>query len=163
MEDVRWLSDEEQALWRSILHAERAVARAIDLRLQENSKISTADFSVLVALSEAPDMTVRMRELGDSLNWDRSRTSHQVTRMERRGLVHKQRCECDNRGIDVVITDDGLRIVQIAAPDHVRLVRKVVFDVIGSDVDSEAVMAVLDKVAQAAEAEGGEVVQEVTK
>lgn len=155
MEDVRWLSDEEQALWRAILHAERAVDRAIDLRLQENSRISTADFSVLVTLSEAPEMTVRMRELGDSLNWDRSRTSHQVTRMERRGLVQKLRCECDNRGIDVSLTDEGYSIVQKAAPDHVRLVRRVVFDVLGDDINSEAVISILNKVAEAAEKESG--------
>ena len=56
MQDVPWLSDEEQRLWRSILNAKRAVDRSIDLQLQDSLDISTADFSVLVALSEAETM-----------------------------------------------------------------------------------------------------------
>ena len=63
MQDVPWLSDEEQRLWRSILNAKRAVDRSIDLQLQDSLDISTADFSVLVVLSEAENNVVRMLSL----------------------------------------------------------------------------------------------------
>nr|WP_120491333.1 MarR family winged helix-turn-helix transcriptional regulator [Corynebacterium lactis] len=153
MQEVQWLTEEEQRLWRSILNAKRAVDRAIDLQLQETLDISTADFSVLVVLSEAENNVVRMRALCDALDWDRSRMSHQITRMERRGLVTKERCECDNRGIDVVLTEHGLEIIKQAAPNHVRLVRRVIFDVLGSDIDYEKVSGVLNKVAEVADSQ----------
>lgn len=150
MQDVRWLTDEEQRLWRSILNAKRAVDRSIDLQLQESLDISTADFSVLVVLSEAENNVVRMRTLCESLDWDRSRMSHQITRMERRGLVTKERCACDNRGIDVTLTEHGRHVIEKAAPNHVKLVRHVVFDVLGENIDFQGISAVLDRIAETA-------------
>lgn len=152
MQDVPWLSDEEQRLWRSILNAKRAVDRSIDLQLQDSLDISTADFSVLVVLSEAEDNVVRMRTLCESLEWDRSRMSHQITRMERRGLVTKERCACDNRGIDVTLTEHGRTVIEKAAPSHVKLVRHVLFDVLGENIDYQGISAVLDKIAETANA-----------
>ncbi|STB94227.1 MarR family winged helix-turn-helix transcriptional regulator [Corynebacterium amycolatum] len=152
MQDVPWLSDEEQRLWRSILSAKRAVDRSIDLQLQETLDISTADFSVLVVLSETENNVVRMRTLCESLDWDRSRMSHQITRMERRGLVTKERCACDNRGIDVTLTAHGRTVIEKAAPNHVKLVRHVLFDVLGENIDYQGISAVLDKIAETANA-----------
>lgn len=150
MGEVNWLSDSEQQIWRALLHAKRSVDRAIDVRLQTQADISTADFSVLVVLSEAEDETVRMRELCDALSWDRSRMSHQITRMEKRGLVTKHRCEKDNRGIDVVLTDRGREVITEVAPDHVNLVRKIVFDVLDG-VDFDLVMPYLKRIVEASE------------
>lgn len=150
MGEVNWLSDSEQQIWRALLHAKRSVDRAIDVRLQTQADISTADFSVLVVMSEAEDETVRMRELCDALSWDRSRMSHQITRMEKRGLVTKHRCEKDNRGIDVVLTDRGREVITEVAPDHVNLVRKIVFDVLDG-VDFDLVMPYLKRIVAASE------------
>ncbi|WP_297452557.1 MarR family winged helix-turn-helix transcriptional regulator [uncultured Corynebacterium sp.] len=152
MQDVQWLTDEEQRLWRSILNAKRAVDRSIDLQLQESLDISTADFSVLVVLSEAENNVVRMRTLCESLDWDRSRMSHQITRMERRGLVTKERCACDNRGIDVTLTEHGRNVIEKAAPNHVKLVRHVLFDVLGENIDYQGISAVLDRITETADA-----------
>lgn len=152
MQDVQWLTDEEQRLWRSILNAKRAVDRSIDLQLQESLDISTADFSVLVVLSEAENNVVRMRTLCESLDWDRSRMSHQITRMERRGLVTKERCACDNRGIDVTLTEHGRNVIEKAAPNHVKLVRHVLFDVLGENIDYQRISAVLDRITETADA-----------
>lgn len=153
MQEVQWLTDDEQRLWRSILEAKRALDRAIDLQLQSSLDISTADFSVLVALSEADNHTMRMRALCDSLNWDRSRMSHQITRMERRGLVTKERSAGDNRGIDVMLTRHGLEVIEEAAPNHVALVRTILFDVLGKDCDYEKIIPVLDRIAVTSDAQ----------
>ena len=48
--------------------------------------MSAADYAVMVPLSEAPNGQLRTKDLGIALGWDRSRTSHQVTRMVKRGL-----------------------------------------------------------------------------
>ncbi|WP_448851154.1 MarR family winged helix-turn-helix transcriptional regulator [Corynebacterium sp. 335C] len=148
MQDVNWLSDDEQQLWRVVIAAFRGVERAIDHRLQEVAGISSADFAVLVVLSEAPEGRIRMRELCRHLAWDRSRVSHQITRMGKRSLVEKCKCEGDNRGINVALTDKGLDVVRKAAPDHVESVRHMVFDQMGP-IDLERSVAMFERIATA--------------
>lgn len=152
-EDVPWLDDDEQKLWRTMMDAAKAVERAMDTRLLNTEEISSADFSVLVQLSESEDGMVRMRELCDGLRWDRSRMSHQITRMEKRGLVNKLRCPNDSRGINVELTAHGRDVIERAAPDHVRMIRRIVFDELDAvpGLDRDAAMTVLRNVAAAAE------------
>lgn len=126
--EARWLNDDEQSLWRLMLAASRKVDRVMDETLQAGSELSTSEFSVLVTLSEVHDHQLRLRDLCAELDWDRSRTSHQITRMERRGLVTKHKSEGDARGVIVRITADGLHRLEQAAPEHVESVRRVVFD-----------------------------------
>lgn len=126
--EARWLNDDEQALWRLILAGMRKIDRVIDDTLQACSDLSSSEFSVLVSLSEAEDQALRLRDLCAGLGWDRSRTSHQITRMERRGLVTKRKSEGDARGVIVSLTDEGMRRLRSAAPEHVESVRRVVFD-----------------------------------
>ena len=153
--EVPWLNATEQAFWRSLLAASRGIDRAIEMSLLEKSRISSADFSVLVVLSEAENRSLRMRELCDELTWDRSRLSHQIARMERRGLVEKVRSEGDARGIDVVITELGYDTIVGAAPDHVRTVREIVFDQL-EGVDLDVARGYLDRIHLAASHECGE-------
>lgn len=129
----RWLDDEEQQLWRLILNGFNKISRTIDERLQEGSDISSSEFSVLVALSEAEDRTLRLRELCEELGWDRSRASHQVTRMKKRGLLTKNKCPGDARGVLVTLTDQGMSHLEEAVPDHVETVRRLVFDHLDAD------------------------------
>ncbi|AZA11207.1 MarR family winged helix-turn-helix transcriptional regulator [Corynebacterium gerontici] len=144
MNTARWLTDEEQSLWRMLLAANRKVDRAIEESLNADD-LTTPEFSVLVSLSEHPEQKMRLRELCASLNWDRSRTSHQITRMERRGLVEKQRCEGDGRGVLVALTREGERRLQQAAPAHVGTVRSVVFEKM-SEEEADALRAFSKKV-----------------
>lgn len=129
----RWLTDDEQALWRSLLAAQRKVNRVIDETLQVGSDLSSSEFAVLVSLSEADAHKQRLRDLCAGLNWDRSRTSHQVTRMERRGLVNKCKSPGDARGVLVCLTEEGMTRLQQAAPEHVESVRRLIFDHLDPD------------------------------
>ena len=129
----RWLDDEEQQLWRLMLAGFTKISRTIDDRLQEGSEISSSEFSVLVALSEAEDHTLRLRKLCDELGWDRSRASHQVTRMKKRGLLTKSKCPGDARGVLVTLTDQGMTHLEDAVPDHVETVRRLIFDHLNED------------------------------
>lgn len=126
--EPRWLNAEEQKLWRDILGTIRKINRGMEEALMARGDLSVSEFSVLVSLSEAPEQQLRLRELCADLDWDRSRTSHQVTRMERRGLVEKMKSVGDARGVVVRITDAGLECLEAAAPDHVESVRQLVFD-----------------------------------
>ncbi|WP_048380528.1 MarR family winged helix-turn-helix transcriptional regulator [Corynebacterium renale] len=124
----RWLNEEEQGLWRLMLAASRKIDRSLDETLQMGQNLSSSEFSVLVSLSEAPNEELRLRDLCTDLDWDRSRTSHQVTRMERRGLVAKCKSEGDARGVMVSLTDEGRSRLRHAAPEHVENVRRLIFD-----------------------------------
>lgn len=126
--EARWLNDDEQSLWRLILASMRKIERGMDDTLQVGSDLSSSEFSVLVSLSEAEEQSLRLRDLCAQLEWDRSRTSHQITRMERRGLVSKHKSEGDARGVIVTLTGEGQRRLEQAAPEHVESVRRLVFD-----------------------------------
>ncbi|SHG11858.1 transcriptional regulator, MarR family [Jatrophihabitans endophyticus] len=126
--DVRWLSDAEQRAWRAFLEMQARLNAQLNRELQETSGLSSADFAVLVTLSEHPDGRVRVLELARGLQWEKSRLSHQLTRMQQRGLVDRSYCSEDRRGAFIVLTDAGRRAVEAAAPTHVAGVRRYLFD-----------------------------------
>src|SRR5699024_8614167 len=108
-EQPRWLEDDEQELWQLILAATRKLDRGMENTLQAGGELSMPEFAVWASLSDAQDSQMRLRELCNFLEWDRSRPSHQVTRMERRGLVTKCESAVDARGVIVKLTDEGAR------------------------------------------------------
>lgn len=128
MAGVRWLDDREAGLWQVYRDVTRDLQRAFDRQLERDAGLSGADYAILVPLSESADGVVRMRELGRTLGWDRSRLSHQVRRMEKRGLVAREDCADDARAAMVRLTADGRAALEAAAPEHVATVRRYFFD-----------------------------------
>lgn len=153
MTEVRWLNDEEQKLWRLLLGAIRKVQNHNDRMLQTGHDLTSSEFAVLVSLSESSEQRMRLRDLCANLEWDRSRTSHQVTRMEKRGLVSKSRCMGDGRGTHISLTDEGRRRLIQAAPCHVELVREVIFDSIPPEF-VEPLVACLETINSKVEVDG---------
>ncbi len=123
MTDPRWLDAREAHLWQSYRDAHRELTRALESRLIGNSGLSGADYALLHPLSVAEHGVLRTRDLGKSVGWERSRLSHQVSRMEKRGLVCREECVSDARGSMVRLTDLGRKAIDAAAPDHVDAVR----------------------------------------
>lgn len=119
----RWLTDDEQRTWRAFQQAHMLLGRRLSDALARHAGLSDADYGVLVCLSESPEGRVRARDMGVALGWEKSRLSHHLTRMERRGLVERRDCETDARGADVVVTADGRAAIEAAAPQHVDDVR----------------------------------------
>jgi len=133
MEEPKWLDEDEyRALWGwvtmgNLLHAELA------RDLLRETGLSDADYAVLVHLSERDDHQVRMSDLAALLRWSKSRLSHQVGRMQARGLVERRECPSDARGAFAALTDDGWREIQRAAPHHVASVRRHLIDLLDRD------------------------------
>ena len=123
MTEPRWLDAREARLWESYRDAHRELMRALEARLIANSGLSGADYALLHPLSVAEDGLLRTRDLGRSVGWERSRLSHQVSRMEKRGLVTREECESDARGSMIRLTGLGRKAIEAAAPDHVDAVR----------------------------------------
>jgi DNA-binding MarR family transcriptional regulator len=125
---TRWLDDREQRVWRSWVQASSQLEGHLARRMQADGEISMPDFAVLVQLSEAPEERLRAFALGRVLQWEKSRLSHHLTRMERRGLVTREDCGTDRRGAFVVLTAQGRAALETAAPPHAEAVRAAVFD-----------------------------------
>lgn len=126
--DVRWLDAAQQRAWRGFLDVHARIAARLNRDLQRTSGLSLSDYDILVHLTDVPDGRLRAFELGDALQWDKSRISKQVTRLAIRDLVAREECEADRRGAYVVLTPAGRRAIEAAAPAHVELVQQLVFD-----------------------------------
>jgi DNA-binding MarR family transcriptional regulator len=124
----RWLTEEEQRAWRGLLRMTSQLNARMNRQLQEEYGVSLPDYDVLVVLSEAPAGRLRVFEIADTLAWEQSRVSHQLARMQRRGLVTREECSSDARGAFAVLTEAGRAAIERAAPAHVETVRQLVFD-----------------------------------
>lgn len=118
-----WLSDEEQAAWGAYIRLAKMLMRQLDRDLHPFG-LTTSDYEILVELSEAPAARLRMTELADRTAQSRSRLSHQITRMEAKGLVRRVACDGDKRGTYAVITPRGMATIERVAPSHVESVRR---------------------------------------
>ncbi len=124
----RWLSVDEQRVWRSYLDVSRLLTERLNRQLTEDSDLSLAEYEVLVQLSELPEWRLRMSDLAERAVNSRSRLTHTVGRMEQRGLVRREPCPQDGRGVWCLLTDAGFAAIDQAAPRHVEAVRAAVFD-----------------------------------
>ncbi len=123
---LKGLTERELRAWRTSFEMLELLRTRIEQQLQASSGLSNADYTVLALLSEAPDRRMRAFELARVAGWEKSRMHHQLTRMSKRGLVIRERC--DSRGMEAVITADGLAALRKAAPSHAQEVRRLFVD-----------------------------------
>jgi len=128
----RRMTSRERAIWRSLLDTTAELRRVLGADLQE-SNLSPADYQVLLALSEARDRRVRSSELAASIDWERSRLSHHLRRMELRGLIRREDCATDSRGAEVLLTPDGAQRFRSATAPHMRAIKKRFADALTPD------------------------------
>jgi DNA-binding MarR family transcriptional regulator len=114
----------ELAIWRALIDTTAELRRILGAQLLQDSGLSPADYQVLLALSEAAGRRLRSSELAAAIDWQRSRLSHHLGRMERRGLIRRDECATDSRGAEVSLTDDGARMFRGATTPHMRAIRK---------------------------------------
>jgi DNA-binding MarR family transcriptional regulator len=131
--DTRWLDEGEQETWRAFIQAVEGLTEHFDRQLQRDSAMPYTYYEILVALSEAPNRTLRMSTLAGARGSSRSRLSHAVARLEEVGWVERRTCPTDKRGSFAVLTDTGFAALEAAAPGHVTAVREKLFDVLTSE------------------------------
>jgi len=126
---TRWLNQAEQSTWRTHLDVTRLLTHELEKDLQPFG-LTMNDYEILVNLSEAKDTRMRMSDLASATLQSKSRLSHQITRMEAAGLVRRENCESDRRGLFAVLTDTGTTTMRKVAPHHVASVRRHFFDLL---------------------------------
>lgn len=138
MEETRWLDATQQRDWRSFIAGSARLTERLDRILREKHGLSLPEYEILVRLSEADQRRLRMADLAESVSHSRSRLSHTVGRLESDGLVRRESCFGDGRGVFAVLTADGLDRLETASHDHVTSVREFLLDV----VDPEDMVAI---------------------
>jgi DNA-binding MarR family transcriptional regulator len=144
--EVAWLDQQQQRSWRAFLVGTTLLMDRLDRELREQHRLSLPEYEILVRLAEAEGNRLRMAMLADSVSHSRSRVTHTVSRMESAGLVARDACISDGRGVEAVLTDQGRAALETAAPTHVAGVRRLLVDLVDAE-DFEAVGRVFDKVA----------------
>ncbi|MEU4097278.1 MarR family transcriptional regulator [Streptomyces sp. NPDC026673] len=119
---------EELQIWRDFIETTERLRSQLASRLQGDSSLSPGDYAVLLALQEAEGHRLRSSELAAAVGWERSRLSHHLGRMERRGLIRRVECATDNRGAEVLLTDDGAQSFRRATLPHLSAVRELFVD-----------------------------------
>jgi DNA-binding MarR family transcriptional regulator len=114
----------ELAIWRALIDTTAELRRILGAQLLQDSGLTSADYQVLLALSEAAGRRLRSSELAAAIDWERSRLSHHLGRMERRGLIRRDDCATDSRGAEVSPTDHGTVMFRAATAPHVRAIKK---------------------------------------
>jgi DNA-binding MarR family transcriptional regulator len=138
------LAEGEIAVWKRFLRAHAKALRRLEADLMEAHALPLASYDVLVQLVEAPDRRLRMTELAEAVMLSRSGLTRLVDRLEREGLVAREACESDARGLFAVLTDAGYERLRNASGTHLRGVSDYVISRLDAD-DLHALDGVLRK------------------
>jgi DNA-binding MarR family transcriptional regulator len=126
----------------------RQLDLALERELQQDAQISGPDYEILITLFEVPERKLRARELSARLTWEKSRLSHQVTRMVTRGLVERTECDTDGRGSWIGLTTKGRLATLGALRAHALTIRRLFFDVL-DESELEVLRAMSGRVLEA--------------
>lgn len=140
------LTAEEEAFLRAFARAMVTVPRAFDADLQYEQGLSLSEYTALMYLSEAPDRRLRMGDLADRSALSLSGMTRIVSQLERHGLVRRERCGSDRRGLNAVLTDAGFDRLCRAWPAHLASVRRHMIDHL-HDLDLPALTAAVQRFA----------------
>lgn len=121
-------TSEEFAVWRAYIQTIEILRARVQAKLHSDSQLSEGDYKVLLELSQAEGKTLRSSQLAAVMEWERSRVSGQLGRMEKRGLIRREPCADDARGSNVILTDDGARAFRASTIPHLRAVKSAFID-----------------------------------
>ncbi len=118
------LDEEELAAWRGMLRAHSQLVRTLDADLAREHDLPLSSYEVLLYLNDSDGGRMRMSELADSVLISRSGLTRLVDRLERQGLLKRERCTSDARGLFAEITPEGRRLFAQARQTHLDGVRR---------------------------------------
>jgi DNA-binding MarR family transcriptional regulator len=144
--EPKWLDDDQQRAWRGLVLGMTLLMDRLDHDLQRMFGVSMAEYEILVRLSEREGRQMRMAQLADAMAHSRSRVTHTVGRLEKSGLVRRNKSPEDGRGVVCHLTDKGFELLERMAPHHVNGVRDNLVDLVKPD-DFEALGRVMNAVA----------------
>jgi DNA-binding MarR family transcriptional regulator len=124
----RPLDEREMAAWHGFIRAHAVVVRRLSAELEAEHGLSLPSYEVLAHLSDAPGRRLRMSELAAHATLSPSGLTRLVDRLEREGLVRREKCETDARVVYAALTAAGQTRIETAWPTHLRGVREHMVD-----------------------------------
>jgi DNA-binding MarR family transcriptional regulator len=118
------LGPEELAAWRGFLRVHSSLVRQLDSELSATQNLPLRSYEVLLLLEDARDRRLRMTDLSRSVLLSPSGMTRLVDRLEREGLVDRERCAEDGRGYFAVLTAAGEGRLHAARATHLAGVRR---------------------------------------
>jgi DNA-binding MarR family transcriptional regulator len=128
--EPNWLSSREDRAWRAFMHAHHRLGVRLSQLLLQDSGLTQADYQILAVLSEHPTGRMPAGELCATVQWEKSRLSHQVRHLQEQGLVGREANPDDGRSSMICLLPAGRRAIEDAAPQHVRNVRRYLIDLL---------------------------------
>lgn len=141
--DKNKLNDEEIQLWYKWKGSFQSIFGRVIKEMSERTGLSEGDYGVLDRLDLLGNGSLRQQELAKSMDWDKSRLSHHLTRMEKRNLVMRKPLDAD-RGVQVIITPIGKSVLDDARPIVSMAIRKHFLDQL-TDLDIESITKLADR------------------
>jgi DNA-binding MarR family transcriptional regulator len=128
--EPRWLDAKEMAAWLALMRVMHLLPQQLDRQLREQAGINHVYYMVMALLSAQPDRAMTLSDLAHSVAMIPSRLTHALGSLESRGWVERRPCPTDRRVQYARLTDEGMRLLERAAPGHVAEVRRTVVDVL---------------------------------
>jgi DNA-binding MarR family transcriptional regulator len=121
-------SDGEFRAWRGFLRAHAHVTGELDRRLRAEHQLPLDQFGILITLVGAPEMRLRMGELGSRRLVSPSKISRAVDELEQRGFLKRSTDPDDRRSYFAALTRAGVEKLRAAQVTHHAVVRKLFLD-----------------------------------
>ena len=112
------------AAWRGLVDVSAGVMGALEAELVAQYGITTGDYGVLARLSEAENSRMRMCDLASDLHLSPSGLTRRLDGLVRRKMVTREPSTEDRRVMLAVLSVEGRRFLEQAAPLHVDGVRR---------------------------------------
>lgn len=116
----RWLTRDEQKLWRAYLGAYFRLDGVLNRDLETNAGFDLLTYEIMVNLSESPNRSMRMSELAKRVSAQKSRLTYRIGQLEIEGWVERKSVQGDGRGLDCVLLNKGFAVLEKFAPLHVE-------------------------------------------
>ncbi|NOU80424.1 MarR family transcriptional regulator [Paenibacillus sp. LMG 31459] len=143
MDNMSELNEDEMQLWNMWKGSFKRIFGRVVKEMSEHTGLSEGDFGVLDRLVQFGEGKLRQQELADSMDWDKSRLSHHLTRMEKRGLVLRKPLDTD-RGVQIIITSAGSSALEAALPIVSKAIRKHFLDQL-TDEDIKSITTLAER------------------
>lgn len=110
------------AAWAQVAAVVTAIDATLGKWLMDTYGLGLSDYRAIVHLSRAADNELRIHDLANKVGLSQSSVTRLIGRLEEKGLVVRDTCPDDARGVYAVITDLGLKAVaNIRTPYEVKI------------------------------------------
>jgi DNA-binding MarR family transcriptional regulator len=116
------LSPRELRVWHAFMLMGEDVLGRVGRDIAQATGLSGSEYGVLSRLSAIGKGEMRQQALARVMTWDKSRLSHQLTRMQQRALIERRRT--DGKTVLVALTKLGREKLDAARPIHAASVRR---------------------------------------